>query len=259
MGHAGARDQPRDRAGLDRARRLPARRVRALRPRLRPAHGDHVRGRRPSGEAAPGRRPPARPHGARLRAARHDADADVREVAAAGADREAGRGRPLGPLPRRRAVAPRGPLDRQVRRLPADAARGARRGVPHRDHRAAVRLGLDRGRSRGADGPAGLAARRLADARDPGVPRPDGHAEPHLRPRLGGRHRDRGAVRRGAVVPAGRLALPRRRCAVVGPRGRGRDLRPPRGRRHRHGRRPLHRGRRSGRPGRGGLRLVAKA
>ena len=40
----------------------------------------------------------------------------------------------------------------QVRRLPADAARRARRGVPHRRLRAALRLGLDRRRPRGRGG-----------------------------------------------------------------------------------------------------------
>ena len=66
----------------------------------------------------------------------------------------------------------------QVRRLSADAARRARRGVPHRRHRAAVRLGLHGGRPRGRDGPDHHAGDRRADPGDPRLRRPDGDARP---------------------------------------------------------------------------------
>ena len=190
------RDQPRDRAGLDRALRLPARRVRALRPRLRPAHGDHLRGRRPPGEAAPGRRPPARAHVVlRLRAARHHADPDVREVAASWCRPRSGSwsahwDRFLADAPSLRAGLATGKYDAYLL-MP--------RGVRDEEFHTAITELLSDWGSTVADPEVPTVrlvspTRRRADAGDPRVPRPDGHAEPHLRPGLGGRPRDRGAA-----------------------------------------------------------------
>ena len=101
-------------------------------------------------------------------------------VAHGGAHRPPARRRALVALPGRRAGAARRPGQGQVRRLPADAARRARRGVPHRGVRAALRLGLDRGGARGRDGAHRHPGPGRADPGDPRLPRPDGDAEPHL-------------------------------------------------------------------------------
>ena len=87
----------------------------------------------------------------------------------------------------------------KLRRLPADAARRARRGVPQRDHRPALGLGLDRPRPRGRVGQDHLAHARPADHGDPRLPRPDGDAEPGL----GARHRG-GPPRHRACTTASR-------------------------------------------------------
>ena len=69
-------------------------------------------------------------------------------LAHGGPDRPPPRRRALVALPGRRRRPARWPGQGQVRRLPADAARRARRGVPHRGLRAALRLGVDGRRPR---------------------------------------------------------------------------------------------------------------
>ena len=66
----------------------------------------------------------------------------------------------LGPLPHGRRGAAGRPGQGQVRRLPADAARHARRGVPQRDHRPALRLDGHRPPARGRVGADRLARPR---------------------------------------------------------------------------------------------------
>ena len=149
----------------------------------------------------------------------------------------------------------------QVRRLPADAARRARRGVPHRRHRAALRLGLDGRGARGRDRADRLARPRRADPGDPRLPRPDGHAEPGPRPRLRGRPRDH---RRGSTAPRAGFPLVESPYRGVEAPTSVRDVASAI-----YGRpedidvdtvaRPLHRRRRSGRPRRGGVRRLGGA
>ena len=118
----------------------------------------------------------------------------------------------------------------QVRRLPADAARRARRGVPHRDLRAALRLGLDGRGARGRDGAHHHAGPRRPDPRDPRLPRPDGRCRTALTPdsehgarRHGPRRRRRPALpARRALSTAISIAATSVRDVAM------RDLRPPR-------------------------------
>ena len=181
------RDQPRDRAGLHRPRRLPARRVRALRPRLRPATATTVRGRRPPGERleAGGH---GRPHGRRLRAARHDADLQT-----------FGKWRQLVPTAKRVVVAHWDRFLADAPSLRAGLATGKYdayllmpRGVRDEEFHTAITELLSDWGSTVAEpevetvrlvSPPGVAL----TLGDPRVPRPDGHAEPHLRPGHRGR------------------------------------------------------------------------
>ena len=149
----------------------------------------------------------------------------------------------------------------QVRRLPADAARRARRGVPHRRHRAALRLGLHRRRARGRTVQIISPGPRRAHPGDPRLPLPDGDADRGRRARLASRAArcsralggDDGASR---VVSAAR---PRTIQATSGARRRDLALRRPDRHRRRQGRRPGRRRRRPGRPRRRGLRAPPRA
>ncbi len=125
--------------------RRPGEPVRPLRVRLRPAH-DHELRRDPRAAREPAGRGPGRAAGLGDRAPRRPAAARPALVAGRGAHGQADRRRARRPLPRasRRAATRTG--DRQVRRLPPDASRGPRRGVPHGGHRAALRLGIHRAR-----------------------------------------------------------------------------------------------------------------
>ena len=123
----------------------PARRVRPLRTRLRRARG------RSAAEAATAARASSA-RAARSPCATPESALPDDEVlamfqrlrtyvpTAAPPDRRA-----LEPVPDRCRGAAPGPGQGQVRRLPADAARCPRRGVPHGGLRAALRLGLDGG------------------------------------------------------------------------------------------------------------------
>ncbi len=144
----------------------------------------------------------------------------------------------------------------QVRRLPADAPRRPRRGVPQRDHRPALRLGLDGPRPGGRLGQDRLAGPRRAHPGDPRLPRPDGHAERLLRARLRRRPLRPGHVGGRAGVPAGLRAQPAGDPRDQRPRRRDRALRRAHRARPRPRRRRRRRRRRAGRSrGRGVRRL----
>ena len=223
---------------------------------------DHGRATAPDlAPRAPGRRRPGRAVRAPTpRCPTPTSDATFRKWRAARARPPAGSWSPTGTAssPTRRRLRA-GPGHRQVRRLPADAARGARRGVPHRDHRAALRLGLDRGRARGRDGP--------ASSRRPGDPLTlairdflDRMGMPNrvLRPGHRGRPRDRASAYDGEpTYPLVDVARPRRRSRRRSVRdvaaaiyGRPDDIDVD------DRRRPLHRRRRPGRARRRGLRRI---
>ena len=256
-GARAARDHP----GLPGPRRLPGRRVRPLPPRLRHPRRRHgQRSRRPRPRDPRERRPGGAVR-VRVGAARLRRPHGVPPVAAGRAHRPPAGRRPLGALPRRRRAAAPGPGQGQVRRVPADAARRPGRGVPHRGLRAALRLGLDRGRARGRDGPASSSDRGR-------------RAHPAIRDfldRMGMPNRvhapDSDVGREILALYDGEPTYPlvaRRMRASVdradhGPRRRRRHLRPARGRRRRDRRRPLHRRRRPGRPRRRRLRRVRGA
>ena len=124
----------------------------------------------------------------------------------------------------------------QVRRLPADAARPAGRGVPQRHHRPALRLDLDGRPARGGQRQGHLAGPRRAHHGDPRLPRPDGHAEQGLRPRrpaargVHGRVRSRSSAPTSLQLPGRLVAGPRRHPGDLGARRRALDLPADRGR-----------------------------
>ena len=140
------------------------------------------------------------------------------------ADRTPGSRGALGLLRRRRPGAARRDGEGQVRRVPAHAARQARRGVPQRDHRPAVRLDVHGAGPGGGQRQDHLADPRRAHPRDPGLPGPDGHAEPGLAPRGPGDPglpgRDPGAARRRGAA----LAARHRRQPGADPGHRVRDV-----------------------------------
>ena len=119
----------------------------------------------------------------------------------------------------------------QVRRLPAHAAWQARRGVPQRDHRPALRVDLDRPAARGRRRQGDLADPGRAHHGDPRLPGPDGHAEPALAsrraraPGLPGGD-PRAARGRGPALARGRRGQPDTDPGDQRPRRGDRDQRP---------------------------------
>ena len=213
-------------------------------PRLRPAHRRSLRRGRDHRPGDPRRaaatvalfvsRLPAarRPHMLR----------GVPPLAHGRADRAPRDRRALGPLPRRRRRPAARPGQGQVRRLPADAARPPRRGVPH----AITELLSDWG-STVADRRS-VSVKIISPTHDPltlahpRLPRPDGHAEPaSTTPRLRRRAlivadpRDgRAAATRSSRSPDRAADPGHRRCAT----SRSRSTARPDGLRRRRGRRP---------------------